>query len=103
MESVLKLAQAIATHAHVQPGKVAVRDSHRSCTYRDIDERATKLANVLLGLGLEPGDRVAVLAYNRAEWLEIFTAMGWCGLVVVPINFRLASPEMRYLIEDAGA
>ena len=103
MSELLNLAATIAAHARIHPAKVAVRDSNRSCTFRDLDDRSTRLANALLGLGLEPGDRVAVLAYNRAEWLECFAAMGWCGLVIVPINFRLSGPEIRFILEDAGA
>jgi acyl-CoA synthetase (AMP-forming)/AMP-acid ligase II len=102
MDALANLAESIAAHARIQPARVAIRDSQRSCTYRDIDERSKRLANALLGLGLKPGDRVAVLAYNRAEWLELYTAMAWSGLVIVPINFRLTALEMQYIIDDAG-
>ena len=56
-----------------------------------------------LGLGLRKGDRVAVLAYNCVEWAEIYAAAAKSGLVAVPINFRLVGPEIRYIVEDAGA
>src|SRR5688572_20839694 len=102
MDALANLAESIAAQARIQPARVAIRDSQRSCTYRDIDERSKRLANALLGLGLKPGDRVAVLAYNRAEWLELYTAMAWSGLVIVPINFRLTALEMQYIIDDAG-
>ncbi|MGI9333785.1 MAG: AMP-binding protein, partial [Gammaproteobacteria bacterium] len=49
------------------------------------------------------GDRVAVLAYNRVEWAEIYVAVAKAGLVAVPINFRLTGPEARYILEDSSA
>jgi acyl-CoA synthetase (AMP-forming)/AMP-acid ligase II len=57
----------------------------------------------LLGLGLAKGDRVAVLAYNCVEWLEIYAATAKAGLIVVPINFRLTGSEARYIVENAEA
>ena len=50
----------------------------------------------MLGLGLRPGDRVGVIAYNSLEWMEIYAGMARAGLVVVPLNFRLTAPEMAY-------
>ncbi|HEX5847068.1 MAG TPA: AMP-binding protein, partial [Rhodoplanes sp.] len=61
------------------------------------NDRACRLANALIGLGLKKGDRVAVLAYNCLEWLEIYAAVAKAGLVVVPVNFRLVGPEIRYI------
>ena len=55
------------------------------------------------GLGLAKGDRVAVLAYNCLEWAEIYAATAMAGLVVVPINFRLVGPEMRFIVENSEA
>lgn len=42
----------------------------------------------MIGLGLDKGDRAAVLAYNRVEWAEIYAATAKAGIVAVPINFR---------------
>ena len=72
-------------------------------TFREWHGRACRLANALAGLGLARGDRVAVLAYNRIEWLEIYAAAAHAGLVAVPINFRLVGTEARYIVGDAGA
>src|SRR5262249_46216454 len=62
-----------------------------------------RLGNALLGLGLRKGDRVAVLAYNCIEWLEIYTAAAKAGIIAVPINFRLVGPEIRYIVENCEA
>jgi fatty-acyl-CoA synthase len=52
-----------------------VRDSRRSLTYAQWHARKNRLANALLGLGLAKGDRVALLAYNCVEWMEIYAAL----------------------------
>jgi acyl-CoA synthetase (AMP-forming)/AMP-acid ligase II/uncharacterized membrane protein HdeD (DUF308 family) len=57
----------------------------------------------LLRLGLEPGDRVAILAYNCIEWMEIYIALAKAGLVAVPVNFRLLASEIQYIAEHSSA
>jgi fatty-acyl-CoA synthase len=97
------LAGCVATHARTQPHKLAARDSRRSLSFAAWHERATRLARGLLGLGLRPGDRVALLAYNTIEWLEIYAALSHAGLVAVPINFRLKGPEVAYIVQHSEA
>jgi acyl-CoA synthetase (AMP-forming)/AMP-acid ligase II len=99
----LTVSDAIAAHARLQPGKLGARDSRRSLSYAAWDERATRLANGLLGLGLRQGDRVALLAYNCVEWMEIYAAIARAGLMAVPINFRLAGPEIAYIVAHSEA
>ncbi len=101
MGYLLTLADAVATHARLSPHKEATRDSRRSLRYGQWHARATQLASGLVGLGLCKGDRVAVLAYNCVEWMEIYAAMARAGLVVVPLNFRLSAPEIAYILQDA--
>ena len=72
-------------------------------TFLEWNRRACRLANALLGLGLAQGDRVAVLAYNCVEWLEIYAAGAKAGLVIVPVNFRLRAEEIQYVVADSGA
>ncbi len=103
MTKLLTIADNVAAHARTQPHKVAVRDSRRSLTYAQWHERASRLANALLGLGLDKGDRVAVLAYNTIEWLEVYAALARAGLVAVPLNFRLVGHEMAYIVQHAEA
>jgi len=103
MSQLLHLGEVISRNARLFPSKVGAKDLARSMTYQQWNERSCRLANALLGLGLARGDRVAILAYNRVEWLEIYVAMAKAGLVAVPINFRLVGPEIRYIAEDAGA
>ena len=103
MSSLLTLAESIAAHARTQPLKIGVRDSRRALSYAAWNERASRLANALLALGLEKGDRVALLAFNTIEWLEIYVALARAGLVAVPINFRLVGPEIAYIVQHSEA
>ncbi|MBU6437438.1 MAG: AMP-binding protein [Betaproteobacteria bacterium] len=101
--ALLTLAESVATHARTRPERVAVRDSKRALTWRQWDERASRVAHALLGLGLAPGDRVALLAYNAIEWLELYAGLARAGLVAVPINFRLRGPEIAYIVQHCEA
>src|SRR6187551_1386669 len=99
MSQVLNLGDAVVMHALLTPNDVGARDLARSMTYRQWNERSCRLANALLSLGLVKGDRVAILAYNCVEWLEIYVALAKTGLVAVPINFRLVGPEIQYIVD----
>ncbi len=103
MTTLLTLAESVATHARTQPTKIGARDSKRALSYAEWDARASRLANALLRMGLRNGDRVALLAYNCLEWLEIYAALARAGLVAVPINFRLKGPEVAYIARHSEA
>jgi fatty-acyl-CoA synthase len=103
MHQLLNIGEIIGVHARLQPDRPAVRDLGRALTWAQYEARANRLANAMLGLGLDQGDRVAIYAFNCLEWLELYAACAKAGLVAVPVNFRLATPEVRYLLEDSGA
>ena len=103
MSQLLHFGEIVAMNAYLSPDKVGARDLTRSLTFRGWNDRSCKLANALVGLGLEKGDRIAVLAYNCLEWMEIYAAVAKAGLVVVPINFRLVGSEVRYIVENSEA
>ncbi len=83
------------------PNKLGCQDKDRSFTFAEWNERSCRLANTLKELDLNYGDRVAVLAYNRVEWMEIYAACAKGGLVAVPLMFRLSPPEFAYIINHA--
>ena len=97
------MGQMLSTQARLQPERIGARDLEREMSFLAWNRRACRLANALLGLGLAKGDRVGVLAWNRIEWLEIYTAAAKAGLVAVPVNFRLVGPEIRFILGDSGA
>jgi fatty-acyl-CoA synthase len=102
MNAVLTAGEALSAQARLQPHRIGARDLERAMSFARWNERACRLANALAGLGLAKGDRVAVLAFNRLEWVEIYTACAKAGLMAVPINFRLTASEARFVCEDSG-
>jgi fatty-acyl-CoA synthase len=103
MNRLLTVADAVAAHARLTPHKLGARDSRRALSFARWHERSSRLANGLLSLGLTKGDKVALLAYNCVEWMEIYVALARVGLVAVPINFRLTSSEIAYIAEHSEA
>jgi acyl-CoA synthetase (AMP-forming)/AMP-acid ligase II len=83
------------------PEKEGAADKFRKLTFRQWNERSCRLANALNDMGVKKGDRFAILAYNSIEWLEIYAAAAKGGQICVPIMFRLAPPEMEYVVNHA--
>ncbi len=71
-------------------------------TYGDLAPRVHKLAHALRRLGVEPGDRVATLAWNNYRHLELYYAVPCMGAVLHTLNLRLSPQQLRFVIEDAG-
>jgi fatty-acyl-CoA synthase len=89
--------------ARTSPDRVAIVHGGRDLTYRQLDERVTRLAHGLRTLGVRRGDRVAYLGPNHPAFLESLFAAGVLGAVFVPLNSRLAAPEIEYMLADSGA
>ncbi len=92
-----------AKYAALDPKRMAVVDipNQRRITFGDLEKRVCRLASGLLaGLGLERGDRVAILAKNSIEYFELFYACGLIGLVVQPLNWRLSEEEISRILTD---
>jgi fatty-acyl-CoA synthase len=80
------------------PEKEGTGDKSRKMTFGEWNDRSCRLANALTKLGVQKGDRFAILAYNCVEWMEIYAAAAKGGQITVPIMFRLAPPEIEYII-----
>ena len=72
----------------------------RCFTNREFNERVNRMAHAIDAWGVGKGDRVAVLMSNASEFLEIFFACAKTGAIMVPVNFRLAVPELAYIFRD---
>jgi fatty-acyl-CoA synthase len=103
MTKLVHVVEMLALHARHYPEKIGASDLERKMTFRLWHSRACRLANAFAGLGLGKGDRICVLAYNCLEWLELYAAAVLAGVVIVPINFRLTGPEVRYIVENCEA
>ena len=94
----------IRHHALRTPDKVASVDlySERRLTYAEMDQRIGRLAQFLRHtLGVERGDRVAVLSRNSTDIFDIQFACGRLGAIFMPLNWRLALPELEYVLTDS--
>jgi fatty-acyl-CoA synthase len=89
--------------AYVHPDKIAVVHGERRYSYRQFEERSNRLASRLRGLGLRHLDRVAFIAPNTPAMLEAHFGVPAAGLVLVPINTRLNSDEIGYILKHSGA
>lgn len=89
--------------ARITPERTALRQGERSLTYRDLADRTRRLAATLTEQGVRRGDRVAYLGANDIAALETFFAAGQIGAIFVPLNIRLSSPEIAYMLDDCGA
>jgi long-chain acyl-CoA synthetase len=94
-------AQQLAQAATRCASRVAVRFDDRAVTYSEFYDRAARLGGAFRSLGLEPGDRVGIVARNCPEVLETFYGAFMAGLVVVPVNTRLHPREVAYIAGDA--
>jgi len=83
------------------PHKLGWQDSDREFTFREWNERACRLANGLRGLGVGYQDTFGVLSYNRGEWMDLYAGCAKGGQVIVPVMFRLATPEIEYIIHHS--
>jgi acyl-CoA synthetase (AMP-forming)/AMP-acid ligase II len=91
-------------HARRQfPHRTAVIDGETRLDYATLHERSLRLAAGLAALGVKKGQRVAVLAGNGHRYLEAFCGIPAAGMVLVPLNTRLAEAELRSILEDSGA
>ena len=90
-------------HARLRPDRVALHFQGRETRYAELDARASRVANGLTAMGLKPGARVALLAKNTDLFFELHQGCAKADIVLVPVNFRLAAPEIAYVIDDAGA
>jgi fatty-acyl-CoA synthase len=84
--------------------RVAVIDGDgRELTYRQLADRAERAAVALAARGIGPGDRVAFLGENSPAFLEVLFGTVMLGAVFVPVNTRLAAPEVVHILSDSGA
>src|SRR5579864_1511686 len=103
MNSRLTPLDLLARSAFVYRDKIAVVDGDRSFTYSEFNQRIHRLASALIRVGVEPGDRVAVLAPNTLTALEPHFAVPLAGAVLVMLNTRLQASELAWILNHCGA
>ncbi len=93
----------IAWFAASEPDRLAIVSHTTALTYAQLDARTNQLAHWLRAQGLEPGAAIALVAPNRAEWVETYAAAQRAGWRLTPINWHLGAEEAEYIVRDCGA
>jgi acyl-CoA synthetase (AMP-forming)/AMP-acid ligase II len=99
----MDIGHLLTRAAQRYPDRPAWFEGDRIISFRDAEVRVNRLANALLALRAQPGDRVGMLIGNRPQGLETILAPMKAGLAVVPMNVRLHPSEHAWMLEDAGA
>jgi long-chain acyl-CoA synthetase len=99
----MNIAQGLAHATKVHGNRPAICCGAIRCTWQEFDRRIDSLARGLASLGVGRGDRVAVLMLNCHRYLELYYACARMGAVIVPVNIRLALPEIAFILNDSEA
>ncbi|MBM3492093.1 MAG: long-chain-fatty-acid--CoA ligase [Alphaproteobacteria bacterium] len=99
----MRLTHMMLRAARTNRAGSATVAGQRRRNWQEFAARVARLAGGLKRLGIGPGERVAILALNGDRYLEFFFAVPWAGAVFVPINTRLAVPEIAFWLNDSGS
>lgn len=102
-EPMLSFDAFIRHWASERPDEIALEEGSAQASFAELDRRTRQILTLLAELGVARGDRVAWLGKNAKTYFELFFACGRIGAVMVPIGWRLAAPEVRYILQDTGA
>ncbi len=95
------LADLYEIVADAVPDRPALVAGDRRLTYAQLDERANRFAHHLLDHGVEPGDKVAIYSWDRAEWVEAMLGAYKARAVPVNVNYRYVADETRYILDNS--
>ncbi len=102
-EAIASIGDITRVHAAARGAKTALSYQDRSWTYAELDSDANRVAQALLAAGVQPQDRVAFLDKNSPEYFPFLFGAGKVNAVTVAVNWRLAPPEMEYILGNAEA
>lgn len=101
----MNVGHFLSARSRLNPNKEFVYDvrAEKRFSFAQLNARANSLGDQLQKLGLNAGDRVAVLSYNGHEFIESFFGPAKVGLVIMPLNWRLTADELAFILKDGGA
>ena len=97
------IAGIVRLHRDERPDQTAIVYGDEKVSWRELDETSSRLANAMLAVGIGPGDRVARVEKNAPDYFELVFATSKINAVIVDVNWRLAPPEIRQIVDDSGA
>jgi fatty-acyl-CoA synthase len=99
----MNIANWIKQRAYLEPKARTLKDGSLTLNNAEFYERVLGAVSYLRSRGVRSGDRVAVMLYNSSLFLELFFSCAHVGAILVPLNYRLAGAELKFLIEDSGS
>lgn len=99
----INIGEFMTRRAILSPDKEGLVCEDVRRNFKEMNERSNRFANAMQGLGVGHGDRVGVLALNESEYYDMFFGLGKIGAILAPVNYRLAGPEIEFILSDCGA
>jgi acyl-CoA synthetase (AMP-forming)/AMP-acid ligase II len=100
-EDIVTLGDVPRFHARHRPAEIALELGECCVDYRTWNRNCSRVAQALLSGGLRPSARIGFIGKNSIEYFEILFGAAKAGIVLVPINWRLAPPEVSFIVNDA--
>ncbi len=102
-QSPASFCDIVREHAHTKPDTPAFTFGEEELTFGQLEDGANRVANALTALGVTKGERVSFLGKNHPLYFEALLGAAKIGAVMTPVNWRLAAPEVAYILENAGS
>ncbi|MCR5876185.1 fatty acid--CoA ligase [Phenylobacterium sp. J426] len=102
-EQMPTLGDVARYQSRLRGSAIALEFEGRETTFADFDRLTNRVANALIAAGLEKGQRIAYVGKNSDHYFELLVGAAKAGVVMTPIGWRLAPPEVAYIVEDSGA
>lgn len=99
----MSIVEGLKQSTRSSPEKTASICGSTRLSFEELYERVNRLSSALMELGISRGDRVAILSLNCHRFLELYYGVPQLGAIVVPINFRLQSQEIKYIVDHSGS
>ncbi|MSW29496.1 MAG: AMP-binding protein, partial [Actinobacteria bacterium] len=97
------LGDLIELVAAANPDRLAIVGGATRYTFGEFDKRTNQVAQMLIGLGCEPGSKIAVYSWNRVEWAELFFGSFKARVVPINVNYRYVAHELEYLFDNSDS
>ena len=99
----MNVGQLLANTAARTPEQTAIIFRDQRTSYAELDKRANQVANALMALGIQKGDRVGLYIHNLPLYVEAYYGILKAGAIVVPMNVLYKAGEVAYIMRDSGA
>ena len=98
----MNVGTVLKMNAFHYPERLGWQDKSKAYSFKEWNERACRLGTALTELGVGHQETVAIIAYNRGEWMDVYAGCAKGGQIAVPVMFRLVGPEIEYIVNHSG-